>query len=190
MGNLIIRKIYLGSPLFVVCSLLLFSTEYCDAFTQTTNACTKCSGKGTTPCRTCKETGSISANQTCGSCAGTGIRENTCSACSGSGYQRDIRQCTKCNGNGKVKGTLWGYNPCDSCNATGNIDVGTKPCLPCNGAGKKPTRCPQCGGVGRYDQKQSCPKCDGYRQLTCTACQGKGKVIVTKRSLVDILRGK
>ena len=75
-------------------------------------------------------------------------------------YEED---CEDCSG---------GYNRCDECDGTGNIE-----CSECDGEGE--VTCSDCDGAGTVEgdngEEVTCEYCDGTGMVDCSECGGDGK---------------
>lgn len=123
--------------------------------------CEYCWGEGTVSCPDCNGTGNY-IDASCNHCGGWGTLPNgrDCPKCGGSG--RFIKECRKCDGEGKIE--------CSNCDGEGGWD-----CEECHGSG----RCSHCHGEGSFTCKACkgtgiCGKCRGRGKIWCPDCNGKG----------------
>ena len=75
-----------------------------------------------------------------------------------------LEECSDCSGNGNVT--------CDYCDGNGRNE-----CDQCSGTGLE--RCFECSGEGEIegdDGPETCPECDGDKQIDCGECGGDGDV--------------
>ncbi len=143
------------------------------------STCGNCSGDGKVTCGKCSGRGEVNCDTTknCGSCGGSGKRQENCGSCGGRGKHEN--KCGTCGGGGVTGRGGSGAGPCYSCGGSGkhSRDCGscsggkiTRNCSRCSG-GK--VTCDRCGGRGRV----GCDRCNRSGILTCNRCNGSGSVI-------------
>jgi flavin-dependent dehydrogenase len=116
-------------------------------------------------CLICGGDGKLFTPVTCPSCNGTGIKNRVkCWRCSGA---KSI-PCWYCGGDGRTGDEDW-KTPIKCWNCGGS------------GVGIWRARCAICGGDGKINDfwppPESCPKCNGNKNLDCWACRGSGENI-------------
>ncbi len=159
-----------GSEYLVTCNLCKGRKEI---------TCPLCGGAGQVGCSKCNQTGKIkctvcwgSKKYSCTACGGVGTisQNNRCYQCNGTGRYRNfsndgsstLMRCPGCHGSGTFRQTI----PCSACQGSGKL-----PCKNCNGTGKE--TCTLCHGK----KILLCGKCNHTGIITCNKCDGSGKVV-------------